>query len=78
MRSTPVNAAIAVGCLASVVLLIASVWAADVSTATSLAGTGVLVLVAASALAVVAPRTGPAAPPQADAVQRERMRRLVP
>ena len=67
----PIGIAVAVG----FVLLIAAVWASGASVATSLAVTGLLVLVAAVAVAL-----GTAGRPPRDEVddQRDRMRRTTP
>ncbi len=79
MRSNGINTVVGLGTVAALVLFVAAVWAADVSTATSLASTGLLVLLASTALAIVSARPGGPQPNQADATaQRERMRQLVP
>ena len=73
------NTLIAGGSAVALLLLVAAVWAADVSTPTALALTGLLVLIAVAALAASSPRGPGDRPPQeADADQRERMRGQVP
>jgi len=67
---------VAAGGAIGLVLMIAAVWASDASTATSLALTAVLVLIAAAILASARPPNS--APLDSTADQRERMRDTTP
>ncbi len=79
MRSQGTNAVLALGGGLALVLLIAAVWATSMSTATQLALSGLLVLIAVAILAVGMPRGGRGrAPVDNDAEQRERMHDRVP
>ena len=68
---------IAFGAAAGLGLLIAAVWVSGASTSASLGVTALLVLIAVTILAGAA-RSGPDNPIEADADQRERMRREIP
>lgn len=68
---------LAAGVAAAFVLLIAAVWASGAGAATSLALTGVLVLIGVGGL-VYALERGPAQPPDASDAQRERMGKTTP
>jgi len=77
MRS--INPLIAIGGAVALVLLIAAVWTADVSTPASLTLTAFLILAAVAVLGANAARAAGQRPPQeADADQRDRMQNKVP
>jgi len=79
MRSTPTNTLIAVGSAVAMLLLVAAVWAADISTPAALATTGLLVLIGVALLAGAVPRGGGERHSfEADADQRDRMQGKVP
>ena len=77
MRST--SPLIAVGGVLALVLLIAAVWTADMSTPAALTLTAFLILAAVAVLGANAARAAGQRPPQeADADQRDRMQDRVP
>lgn len=78
MRTNGMNTVIGVGAATALVLFVAAVWAAGVSTATALASTGLLILLASATLAIVTARPGVIERNRAATAQRDRMRQLVP
>lgn len=70
------NMLVALGGAIGLALMIAAVWASGASTATSLAITALLVLIAVGIIAAVPAGSGP--PPDSSADQRDRMRDDVP